>query len=200
MLETLRANPIYVTLEPILQVAGEFPKGIKPAVEPKKDSLSEPPARIDLQEKPGNPNKPLFIASLSRTNGIMIGSDDPEALEFADQILAYLIKPGDENYDIIPLKHANAKIVVATLDELINGKGQQGPQNPMQMMMMGGGGRNLREELTEGKTVRLSADPRTNSILSGRLLKSSSRSAASSRRGWTLRTSISNTAPPSSAA
>lgn len=165
MLETLRANPVYLTLEPVMQQDLENArKGIKPKVDPKKQQLvDEKEPTVVLDNRPGDPKRPIFVASLSRSNGVMLGSDDPEAIDFAEQVLAYLVKDGDTNYEIIPLKNSNAQIVRDTLDELINGKRQQG--NPMAMMMpFGGGGGGMREAVT-GPVVRLAADKRTNSLL-----------------------------------
>lgn len=166
MLESLRANPVYSTYEPVLaQELENSRKGLKPQNTGKVEQLideARPP--VTIQDKPGDPKKPVFIATLSRTDGIMIGSDDPDALDFAEQIIVYLTKAGDEYYEVIPLKNSNAQTVRDTLDELINGKRQQGG-NPFQAMMpFGGGGRSMGEQIT-GPTVRLAADKRTNSIL-----------------------------------
>jgi general secretion pathway protein D len=166
MLETLRANPVYVTLEPVMaQDLENARKGQSPKIDPKKQQLvDEKQEEVKITNKPGDPKRPIFIASMSRANGVVLGSDDPEALDFAEQILAYLTKDGDTNYEIIPLKNSNAQIVRDTLDELINGKRQQGG-NPMAMMMGGfGGGGNMRDAVT-GPVVRLAADKRTNSLL-----------------------------------
>ncbi len=164
MLESLRANPVYVTLEPVMaQDLENARKGMSPKVDPKKLQLvDEKQEEVKVTNKPGDAKRPIFIASMSRANGVVLGSDDPEALDFAEQILAYLTKDGDTNYEIIPLKNSNAQIVRDTLDELINGKRQQ--NNPMQMMMPFGGGGNMREQIT-GPVVRLAADKRTNSLL-----------------------------------
>jgi type II secretion system protein D len=167
LLMSLRANPVYVTLEPVLQrQLDDSRKGVKPVAKPgeaKKPQLEDDrPEPVQNPNLPGDPNKPLFLASMSRINGVMIGSDDAEAIDFAEQLLAYLTKKGDEYFEVIPLKNSNAKIVKETLEELLIGRQQRGPQNPM-MMMMGGGG-NMREQIT-GPTIRLAADARTNSIL-----------------------------------
>lgn len=164
MLETLRANPVFVTLEPVMaQDLENARKGISPKVDPKKQQLvDEKQDPVVIGNKPGDPKRPIFIASMSRANGVVLGSDDPEALDFAEQILAYLTKDGDTNFEIIPLKNSNAQIVRDTLDELFNGKRQQ--TNPMQMMMPFGGGGNMREAVT-GPVVRIAADKRTNSLL-----------------------------------
>lgn len=167
LLSTLRANPVYPTLEPVLaQNLEDARKGIRPKVDPKKEQLvDEKQAAAPITNLPGHADKPIFIASLSRTNGVMIGSDDPEAIDFAEQVLAYLTKDGDEYYEVIPLKNSNAQIVRDTLDELINGKRQQGGAGgPFGMMMGGMGGGGMREAIT-GPVVRLAADKRTNSIL-----------------------------------
>ncbi|HQR07782.1 MAG TPA: secretin N-terminal domain-containing protein, partial [Gemmatales bacterium] len=169
LLSSLRSNPVYVTFEPLMiQSIEDARKGVKP-----KDPVTGKDKELQLTDekrpipqisnKPGSPDKPVFIAPLSRTNGVMLGSDDPEALDFAEQILAYLTKEGDTYYEVIPLKYSNASIVRDTLDELINGKKQPQGGNPM-MMMMGGGGGGMRDAIT-GPVVRLAADKRTNSIL-----------------------------------
>ncbi|HMO34631.1 MAG TPA: secretin N-terminal domain-containing protein, partial [Gemmatales bacterium] len=165
LLASLRANPVFVTLEPVMaQSIEDSRKGIKPKIDEKRVQLVEEEREIpQVQNKPGDPSKPVFIASLSRTNGVLIGSDDAEALDFAEQVLAYLTKEGDEYYEVIPLKNSNAEIVRTTLDELINGKRQQGGMGGFPFPMMGGGG-NMRETIT-GPIVRLAADKRTNSIL-----------------------------------
>lgn len=165
MLRSLRANPVFEIYEPVmLQSIENARKGIKPKTkaEEKNDLLDERPPVPQFSNKPGDANKPVFIASMSRTNGVVLGSDDPEALDFAEQILAYLTKEGDEYYEIIPLKNSNAVTVRDTLDELINGKKAQA--NPMAMMMPFGGGGGARDQIT-GPVVRLAADKRTNSIL-----------------------------------
>lgn len=170
LLSSIRSNLVYVTYEPLMaQSLEDARKGIKfkgkaPSVENKNDNDldfgNQAPAVID--NKPGRADRPVFIATLSRTSGLMIGSDDPEALDQAEQLLTYLIKEGDDIYEVIPLKNSNAKIVRDTLDELLNGKKQQ---NPMQMMMgpFGGGGGDRSTPL--GPVIRLAADARTNSIL-----------------------------------
>lgn len=165
MLKSLRANPVYPIYEPLmLQSIEDARKGVAPKIDPKKkeNQLEEERQIPQISNKPGDPRKPVFIAAMSRTNGVVIGSDDPEALDFAEQILSYLTKEGDEYYEIIPLKNSNAAIVRDTLDELINGKKAQA--NPMQMMMPFGGGGGMRDAVT-GPVVRLAADKRTNSIL-----------------------------------
>lgn len=171
LLSSLRANPVFVTYEPLMiQSIEDARKGGKPkdpvTGKEKELQLTDEKRPIpQLSNKPGSPDKPVFIATLSRTNGVMIGSDDPEALDFAEQILAYLTKAGDEYYEVIPLKNSNATIVRDTLDELINGKKQQGGMGgPFGMMMGGMGGGGMRDAIT-GPVVRLAADKRTNSIL-----------------------------------
>ncbi|HMP59374.1 MAG TPA: secretin N-terminal domain-containing protein, partial [Gemmatales bacterium] len=119
---------------------------------------------------PGRADQPVFIAPLSRGNGIMIASEDAEALALIEEIVRYLTQPGEGDYEVIPIRHANSADVARVLDELYNGRRQSGPQLPfpMQMMMGGGGGRGRDgggEAPTTGPGIRVVADPRTNSIL-----------------------------------
>jgi type II secretory pathway component GspD/PulD (secretin) len=166
MLKSLRSNPVEVTLEPVLpQRLEELRKGAKIAEKKQgKEQLSEEKqqkSEPNIPNKPGRPDKPILLAPMNRFDAVMVGSDDPEAIDFAEQILGYLTKAGDDNYEIIPLKNASAQTVKDTLEELLIGKKQQnGPMMGMPFMM----GQNPRETLT-GPTIRLAADKRSNSII-----------------------------------
>lgn len=167
LLENLRANPVEITLEPVLEQRlkelrqGAKVKETKPEKEKQLFDEKEQKPATKVQNKPGRADKPILLAPMNRTDAVMVGSDDPEAIEFAEQLLAYLTKPGDESFEIIPLKYASAQTVKDTLEELLIGKKQQ--NNPMAMMMPFGGG-NIREQVT-GPTIRLAADKRSNALL-----------------------------------
>ncbi len=135
---------------------------------------------------PGKRDKPVLLAPLLRANGIMIGSDDPEALVLVDELVRYLTQPGGETSAVIPIRYASATEVATALDQFFNGRRQQSSsnnQNPFAMMMMsrgfdrgggdrGGGDRGGGFAPAPASTpssgmgpVRVVADTRTNSIL-----------------------------------
>jgi general secretion pathway protein D len=129
--------------------------------------LSDPQAQPPRSNLPGRSDQPVFVAPLSRGNGLMIASEDAEALALMEEIIRYLTQPGEGDYEVIPIRYANAADVARVLDELYNGKRQPSiPALPPFMMMGGGGGRGGGGgESPTGPTVRVVADPRTNAIL-----------------------------------
>lgn len=191
----LRANPIVVlTQSQLLQKLEQGKKApatppaeVKPSDQVKPDGqtgkdgvrfklaayqgstppqLADPRNERDGRQLPGRADQPIYIAPLSRGNGLMIASDDAESLALVEELIRYLTQATEGEYAIIAIKHAQAKDVAATIDELYNGKRQQ---NPMMGMMMGpfGGGRGGGDSVlpSSGPSVRVVADSRTNSIL-----------------------------------
>lgn len=129
--------------------------------------LADPRAQPPRSNLPGRSDQPVFIAPLSRGNGVLIASEDAEALALIEEIIRYLTQPGEGDYEVIPIRYANATDVARVLDELYNGKRQPSiPGLPPFMMMGGGGGRGGGGGDTQTPSnVRVVADPRTNSIL-----------------------------------
>lgn len=128
--------------------------------------LADPQAQPHRSNLPGRGDQPIFIAPLSRGNGLMIASEDAEALALMEEIIRYLTQPGEGDYEVIPIRYANAADVARVLDELYNGKKQPAMPGLPPFMMMGGGGRGGgASETPTGPSVRVVADPRTNAIL-----------------------------------
>jgi general secretion pathway protein D len=138
-----------------------------------------PPQIVDPQ-KPNqpqvNPNqKPVVITAVG--NKIILTSEDPAALAYAQELVRLLTQPGgDGDFEIIKLKKANASDAARVIDELFNGKQQpQQGGNPF-----GGGGNRggmnqfmqqmMRQQQAgmaapETSKVRVVADPGSNSLL-----------------------------------
>ncbi len=140
------------------------------------DPREQPRARPEL---PGRRDKPIIVAPLNNGKGIMIGSDDPEALMLVEELVRYLVQPGEGTISVIPLRHADATEAATTLNNLFNERQQRGAGfqfpnpfmmmqgGPMDMMRGGEGGRDMRGGGTASAsgTVRIVADTRTNALL-----------------------------------
>ncbi len=124
---------------------------------------------------PGRSDKPVFVAPLNNGKGIMIGSDDPDALILVEDLIRYLVQPGEGTIAVIPLQHADATEAATTLNSLYNERqSQRGGNFPfmpfmpgMQMDFMGRGGdpRGGGPSTTSSGVVRIVADTRTNALL-----------------------------------
>lgn len=129
------------------------------------------------QQPPVNPNqKPIVITAVG--NKLILTSEDPAALAYAQELVRLLTQPGgDGDFEIIKLKKANASDAAKVIDELFNGKQQPqqggGGGNPF-----GGGGRGGNPFLqmmqqqaaaagggAASSKVRIVADPNSNSLL-----------------------------------
>ena len=123
-------------------------------------------------KQPDKKKPPVVITGFG--SRIIITSDDPEALDLAQQIIRILINteagPGD--FEVIRLQYANAVEVAKLLDEAYNGPktNQQGgnrgagapggfPGMLGQVIGIGGGG------TTREEKIRVVADPTTNALL-----------------------------------
>ncbi len=124
------------------------------------------------------PEKKSTLRITGFGNKIIITSEDPRALDTAQQIIRMLVNteagPGD--FEVVRLKVANAVEVAKIIDEAFNGpKGQGGGGRPGggggglgglpgmvlgSVMGIGGGGAGARTE-----TVRVVADPAINALL-----------------------------------
>jgi type II secretion system protein D len=133
----------------------------------KGGQLADPRQMANPQIRlPGQADKPVFVAPISRGNGIMVASDDPDALSLVDELVRYLTQPGEGDYEVIPVKNANATDLARTLDELFNGKRQASlPGLPFPFPGAGGGGGRGGGDGASASGVRVVADPRTNSLL-----------------------------------
>jgi type II secretion system protein D len=138
-----------------------------------------PPQLVDPQkpnnQPQANPNqKPVVITAVG--NKLILTSEDPAALAYAQELVRLLTQPGgDGDFEIIKLKKANASDAARVIDELFNGKQQpQQGGNPF-----GGGGRGgmnqimqqmMRQQQAaaagpESSKVRVVADPGSNTLL-----------------------------------
>ena len=145
-------------------VLAQFP-GTPQQPQQKPGQLTDPrqaPGGIQL---PGDPNKPVYIAPLSQGNGLMIASEDPEAVVLVEEMIRYLTQAGEGDYEVIGVRHTSAVELAKVLDEYFNGKQQRGGGGNPMMMMMGMGGGRQEQRGPQGPTVRIVADPRTNSLL-----------------------------------
>jgi general secretion pathway protein D len=134
--------------------------------------LFDPQEEKKQEKKPAKKKSTVTIAGYG--NRIIITSDDPVALDLAQQIIRILVNteagPGD--IDVLTLKVANAVDVAKVLDEAFNGPKDQGGNR-------GQGGRGLQipgipsfmtgafGAAPGGRTevVRVVADPMTNKLL-----------------------------------
>jgi type II secretory pathway component GspD/PulD (secretin) len=140
-LEKMRANPVRVVLP-----------GQKETPPPK-------PAK-DRPKLPGKSDAPITITPFG--SKLVITSNDPEALALAEELVRLLTdaRPGDD-FEVIPLRHANAIAVARTLDEAFNGP----PGSGMPKQPFGQGKQPLAPARPRADRVRIVADPTTNSLL-----------------------------------
>src|SRR5439155_1591410 len=175
------------------------PAGLTPPPPPPPNGSSTPPARpgsgnggadtppqlVDPQKNQqppaGNPGqKPVVITAVG--NKIIVTSEDPAALAYAQELIRLLTQPGsDGDFEVIRLKKANATDAARVIDELFNGKQQQGQgqgqqnpfarqMNPFMMQQMGrqGGGANQRPTDANGITrpnpLSVAVDDRSNML------------------------------------
>src|SRR5262249_14693014 len=130
----------------------------------------------DGKDAPGNKDKPVRI--FASGNRILIASDDPQALELAQQIVnLYTRSPGKGDFQVIKLNNANAVEAAKALDEAFNGTTQNNQQtNRGGGSRFGGGGfggffdRFGGQGATtptnpESNRIRVVAYPATNSLL-----------------------------------
>jgi type II secretion system protein D len=190
-----RKNPIQV-LTPSTGLDGLEPPGGKklPPSEPKgkngkpKDSASagksakeltyvskgqlfEPQGKPEKKDLPGDENAPIIITAIG--NKLTVETKDKNAMLKVQQLIN-LIKNAEAtegDFEVIPLKFADAVEAAAVLDEVFNGKQKQGgnpnpgPFNPGQFFMQfAQGGAKPPAGPTEGK-IRIVADPATNSLI-----------------------------------
>ena len=98
------------------------------------------------------------------------------ATKMAQDLIQFYLRGGnDADFEVIPLKNANAVDAAKILDEAFNGKQQQnqrGNQNQQNLAALfgrggggGGGGVLPQAPETRTETVRIVADPATNSLL-----------------------------------
>jgi len=119
-------------------------------------------------QKPGRKDQPIRIQVLG--DRLIITSDDPEALDLAqDLIRLYTQQPkGEGDFEIIPLKNANATEAAKILDEAFNGvkaNAQQQPQFGNPFLNFGRGIGAPQAAPPTPPEVRVVADPGTNSLL-----------------------------------
>lgn len=143
-----------------------------------RDAIYLPREAFTAAQEEKAPQKKSTLRITGFGNKIIITSDDPKALDTAQQIIRMLVNteagPGD--FEVVRLKQANAVEVAKILDEAFNGpKGQAGgrpggggggglgglPGMVLQGVMgIGGGGGSTRTE-----NVRIVADPAINALL-----------------------------------
>jgi type II secretion system protein D len=171
---------------PPLPAPPQPPAEVKPIAFQPGGQLVDPRERNDNRPSLPGSRKPVYIAPLSRGNGIMLGSEDTEALDLLEELVRYLTltSPTEGSFAVIPIKYANAASVAETLDQLFNGRRENnqrgGGFNPLAMFMGGGrggpfggfggdgegfGGRGDRGQTAPRTQIRVVADTRTNSLL-----------------------------------
>ncbi len=104
-LEKMRGNPVRLILP------GK--------VEARPAKGGAPPAKQDAK-LPGKPNVPVTITAAG--DKLVLSSDDPEALALAKELVRLANRaPGQGDFEVIRLRHANAAAIAQTLDEIFNG-------------------------------------------------------------------------------
>src|SRR5581483_9119288 len=69
----------------------------------------------DKKDLPGSADKPVNIAAFG--NRLIVTSEDPEALRLVSELIRRYTTPGGEgDFEVLPLKHANATDAARILD------------------------------------------------------------------------------------
>jgi type II secretory pathway component GspD/PulD (secretin) len=129
------------------------------------EQLVDPQQPAPKSTKPGNKNAPINITAIG--NKIIITSDDPKALQMAQELVRLMTQTpgGTGGFEVIRLKNASAADAAKTLDEAFNGPKQQ-VQQPFPFF--GGGPFGQRQQVAtppREERIRVVADPASNSIL-----------------------------------
>jgi type II secretory pathway component GspD/PulD (secretin) len=134
---------------------------------------------------PPSPKEPPPIIVTMGPSGLIIVSEDEEALDEFEQLLSDLVGAGtgaDPEITIFYLKHARAAIVAETLDRVFGGgtlgggaaPGGGSPMGDLMGGMMGGGGGVLGAllgmgngggSITPSGDIRITPDPRLNALI-----------------------------------
>ena len=130
-----------------------------------------PPAQEQPAAKPPvNPNaKPVTITAIG--NKIIVNTDDPKTRMFIQDVIRTMTQSGgDGDFEIIPLKNANATDAARVIDEFFNGPKQGAGSSPLERLRGGGfngfqGGQAQAAASTTTFKVRIVADPGSNSLL-----------------------------------
>jgi type II secretory pathway component GspD/PulD (secretin) len=140
---------------------------------PKKTGVASQQQKPPNEEKPGRKNAPINITVLG--NKLIVTSEDPEALDLVqDLVRLYTHAPeGKGDFEIIKLQNASAVDTAKILDEAFNGV--KPPPLPFGgNPFFGGGFRGAAaaqaaaqavQSAAANPTVRIVADPATNSLL-----------------------------------
>jgi general secretion pathway protein D len=189
ILGNFRRNPVKIErpLEaPTPRPEMEKPAPTKPsAPAPPRSSTSAPsdkgaehptaaqePRFFDPQQKapaagrnlPGNPKVPVIIKIFP--NRLEITSDDQEALDQVQELVNLLVRarPGQHDFQVIPLENASAVETAKLLDQVFNG-----PRDQNAPPTFGPGGLFRRfgipQPTPKEDTIRVVADPASNSLL-----------------------------------
>ncbi|HEV2948450.1 MAG TPA: secretin N-terminal domain-containing protein [Gemmataceae bacterium] len=130
--------------------------------------LVDPQDKAPTIQKPGRKDAPIHIQVIG--DKLIVTSDDQEALDLVqDLIRLYTQQPkGEGDFEVIPLKHANATEAAKILDEAFNGvraNAQQQPQFGNPFFNFGRGGAAAQATPAPPPEIRVVADPGTNSLL-----------------------------------
>src|SRR5262249_46151993 len=102
-------------------------------------------------------------------NRLYLYSEDKEALRAAQQLVQHFLRGSDDgDFEVIRLKNASAVDAARVLDEAFNGRQQQNQGNrgfDPAVLFGGRGGMMQQAPATRTETVRVVADPNTNSLL-----------------------------------
>jgi type II secretory pathway component GspD/PulD (secretin) len=114
-----------------------------------------PPPAKDGAAKKGKGPAEITISVMG--NKLVVSGDDPQALALVQEMVRLVTAPGEGDFEVIRLKHAQAPAVAKVLDETFNGPRPSGVSKP--------GFASPKEPAARPERIRVVAEPLTNSIL-----------------------------------